>query len=46
MISISGDSLDPRVVRYSDVVTDGKALVPQYCVGHNKNLTAAPPKCC
>jgi hypothetical protein len=35
IMSISGASLDPSVLRYSEFWTLGVARAAQYCVGHN-----------
>ena len=34
---MSGSNLEPRVARYSDLVTLGLARLPEYSTGHMRN---------
>jgi hypothetical protein len=43
IISISGASLEPKVLRYSEFWTFGVARAAQYCVGHN--MKRGWPRC-
>jgi hypothetical protein len=43
IMSISGASLDPNVLRYSEFWTLGVARAAQYCVGHN--IKRGWPRC-